>query len=1676
MDSLPARFQKEVFTPYLELLKAQFRIHPKFSHVREVWERELSMERLANGPFLERAQLYAPGDDPRSFGLHPDAVRAVEAKLQGRGLYKHQTDALRLVLAGENVVVATGTSSGKTLCFQLPILDALLRNPSSGLRAVIIYPLNALVNDQLDEWERLLAPHPGLAFAKFTGQTPRDQQDHEERLRLSIKKRIQSAEPGLGDDSPELQRKVERALREKLSEEAETPNHLRHRAAIRAKKPQVLITNFSMLEYLLVRPVDAPIFEGANLEFLVLDEAHAYRGVQATEIGYLLRRLKDRLGQPTPRCIATSATLGDRNDPASRAKVRAFAEGLFDAPFGEATPIYGTSATPKLTEPSIAPAPSAYIAAADALRANPDVPVAEIARLLSPEHAGEKLGTLLERDRHLHRLRSEILTDPVLAPKAAHDLWPNATDADAKAALYALLDIVAEAKREPGREDMLPTRLHYFVKSQQGIHLCLRLDCPERRRNGGRPAIFLSRKPEIDDDTPEGQCPHCWRAGFISRFIEIVSCRKCGYLFGALQDLGPRFRQNPDTAPGPQQDRFDNFSTELGWAADSFWSYFSVDEDLPYPTQARPDEDENEQPQTQNTTDLIAQPCALRFCFACGKEVKPGEVHTCGSSGERTIHIFHRQCPAHAQANLDEGRKEPLRCCPNCGARNNSGVELVRRFQESEDETGLAMALPLAYFRVGLGGSRAVSVNPKKLLTFTDHRQRAAAFPSLLEEETFTHDLGRKIAGLIRGRDEPWEFEELGRELASIADERRNHAAHDPQFFLPVSRLPEDPDPARPGEPANLAAWQAEVFAYFGVPDSARESAEDLGLVAVEYDVDDGIRREVRALFPSELMSDAESDAALQTLLGYMRQARAFTLPSRVATDAPAFGRVGTDIYFATRREGRSNTRGWLPRLNNDGTYTPNTITDYLLRLTACDAVAALSLAERIWSLFTARLILKRDRDEKWQLFHDQLRVIPARERTRCNRCGIVTAWSARGCCPRKGCRGQLELRDFDAAAENAIARWVAGADERHFASLRSEEHTAQINKDLAKEIEEAFRGNGVNLLSSTTTFEMGINIGDLQKILLRNAPPTPASYVQRVGRAGRGLDKNSVCVTLCRGTKYDLDMWNEPARLMSGTMRPPTVFLKNQIIAQRHFNAVAFAAFLRKLDADGFLQQGNQRIRLEGFLPPEARAHIPSAWRKLNPPDAHFDFAGWLTVQTAADLFHSVDGNVLIEVLGGIEAAKSEALDGNKGYRPLFASLGAELIDLLAERRQRVDAGSRIEEVDRSIQNLLGGGSEGDVVGVLARNGFLPRYAFPLDVVALETRRSRWSGESDVELSRDRAIAIAEFAPGAQVVARKRIFASGGIYIASSDDKPERRWFAQCPACGQIRTARRKDELASQCEVCSQSIADIHKRGFVQPRAFSIRFDGKKQRDTARFTKSTLIRQRQSLTHFIDTVPPEQFVPVSPLVRAALLPRGQLFRYNLGPAKKGFMLCPACGTSVPMQGTTASEHKMLRGRTGGSDQCICTSVFRGIAFAHQFESFCLVIRPMLPVGSIESVAHALHKGACRCLDLDASDLGVSWRFLNRRTDLTSGKEIVIYDRTPGGAGFVKEALDRWKEVETKARDICDCPAKCEQACYDCLKDFGNQGYHAVLNRHDAHRFFSGGPNADGLLPIAPAP
>lgn len=1614
MQPINTRFHEEVFKPYVDLLRSGHRIHPTFSSAKQMWEAKLTPDELVNGPYLERAQTYESGLPLESLQLHQTSRSSIKKLLGERRLWKHQTDALQMLLNGNNVVIATGTSSGKTLCYQIPILDDLVRDSSPGLRAIIIYPLNALVNDQLSEWELILADHPGIRFARFTGQTPDDQQAYQQTL----KQRFRDELLDRGYTQQELQQEVNRKLSAHLA--ADIPNRLNHRQAIRSNPPHVLITNFSMLEYLLERPIDAPIFENARLKFLVLDEVHAYRGVQATEIAFLVRRLKERLQTERLVCIATSATIGKSGDPASTDRVRRFASDLFSENFVEPNPIYGTLAAPELLKPSFTASPVQYIQAAELLRAGKSSLVAGV---FGNPNSGERVASLLLRDESLFRLRKDVLTRPILLNDAADALWP--TDPKRQEGLQALLDIVALASPTGSSEDLLPSRLHYFVKAQDGLHICLRGDCPARAH--GTPAYYVSRRNS--PNVPEGYCPDCHSVGRKSTLVEVVACRKCGYLYGALQDLGPRRAQNLDN-DGTDTPHFDSFSTELGWVGDSFWTYFSVEGDLPYP-RVTAVEDEGDH------SDLFSNPSKIRWCAQCGKKQDAGAGDNCKCPKPHlvTIGVFHRQCP-HVRRSKDQGYgnlfrqdKELLTRCPCCNARNSSGIEPLHRFQESDDEMGLAMAIPLAHFQVTpiVGTGYA----PRKLLCFTDHRQRAAAFPSLLEEETFGYDFGRKIILILEREKRPVDLCHLGELMAQEED-------NDPHFFLPVSRFPEGDVDAKTRR--NL--WLAETFAYFGIPDSARESVEDLGLATVRYKLKDAQQVEFHRLIPQ--LTPEECDALLQTLLTIMRQRKAFTLPKgRVSPNDPAFGRVTADIsYMLKRSQGGQSTEGWLPHDKGGQTVRENVITDYICRALTYSSAQARTLAEILWNFLTISSLLIQDR-HGWKLDHQLLYVGPAGARYSCSRCGIVTGYSLRGCCPKKGCIGQLKAEPFDPKTANIIASWVYGRGNIQFFTLRSEEHTAQISKELAKSIEDQFKDERVNLLSSTTTFEMGINIGDLQKVLLRNAPPSSANYVQRVGRAGRGKDKNSVCVTLCRRTKYDADAWDDPPRLMSGVVHTPTVFLSNSIIAQRHFNAVLFAKYLREcVVARVPSAELRQQIRLEGFLTTNSRAGIPADWLQVRPTDTYFDYLQWLEEQRQDSLFRTDAGQSLLHAVHEFESGKRVA---SRLYLHIMDNIAEELTALMNERKKLFERGAKISDIEDAVKNLL----KSDVISVLAKRGYLPRYAFPLDVVTLETGRTRWSSDADVELGRDRGIAVAEFAPGAQVIAHKKVFASEGLYIVSKTDRPEPKYYSECPSCKQIRTAAIQDKLLGPCTVCGKSLTQQFIKRYIEPTAFSVAISDKSGPE--RYRRSTLVRQRQTITHFIDHVEETAFTEVGDF-RLALKDGGTLFRYNLGPDNKGFMLCPDCGRSESLRSyVPGKRHQRLRPFAGTKECANDTPWTKALAFAHEFHSYCLVARPMRPVTSVESLAYALQRGVCASLDLESQDIGVSWRWLSNAKS-KANVEIVLYDNTPGGAGFVKEAYEGWSKVTDAALNICTS-CTCEYACYDCLKSYMNQAYHEKLNR-----------------------
>jgi ATP-dependent helicase YprA (DUF1998 family) len=254
---------------------------------------------LDRGPLLEATPPYAPGasiGDLISEGILASSFAdlASTALPLDRPLYVHQETAIRKAQQGRNILVATGTGSGKTESFLLPILDSLVRERergelAPGVRALLLYPMNALANDQMKRLRQLLVTYPHITFGRYTGDTesdPRKARDNFAALNLG--------EPIL-------------------------PNELLSRQEIRQTPPHILLTNFAMLEYLLLRPLDVDLFahgDDSKWRFIVVDEAHVYDGSQGAEIAMLLRRVRDRVAPGrTIQCIATSATVGGDADP-----------------------------------------------------------------------------------------------------------------------------------------------------------------------------------------------------------------------------------------------------------------------------------------------------------------------------------------------------------------------------------------------------------------------------------------------------------------------------------------------------------------------------------------------------------------------------------------------------------------------------------------------------------------------------------------------------------------------------------------------------------------------------------------------------------------------------------------------------------------------------------------------------------------------------------------------------------------------------------------------------------------------------------------------------------------------------------------------------------------------------------------------------------------------------------------------------------------------------------------------------------------------------------------------------------------------------------------------------------------------------------------------------------------
>ena len=1497
---------------------------------------------LTKGPILEATPPYQTGTSLREL-MAEGVLDPAFARLGGpalpldRPLYLHQEEAVRKADAGRNLVVATGTGSGKTECFLLPVLSGLIAEHAvgtlgPGVRALLLYPMNALANDQVRRLRQILAGFPHITFGRYTGDTP------------------ERASEGT-------------SLFEELNPgETRLPGELLSREEMRDSPPHLLLTNYAMLEYLLLRPADIELFEGkhgGHWRFVVLDEAHVYDGAKAEEVGMLLRRLRERVGRSSSRdperkvlplqAIATSATVGDRPQA-----VMDFAAKLFDASFEWRD---GDRAHQDLIRAARVAVPDGPfwgpLPAAEYLRlAAAGDPATELAELAGVDFASTDPAAILGREQTLGRVRKLLAAAPRAFADLAAAAFPDAPSQEAQAGLGALVALGARVRDSAGTP-VLSARYHLFARATEGAFTCLSPDDPH---------VALARR-EI--------CPDCHRAVF-----EFGSCKRCGavHLAGTIDRDG----------------RGERFTSRVVRSDRRSWLL------LGQADQVADEDDET----LEEASAFGADAADALLCAGCGMLYSPGAAPPCDCAASPRVV---RRIPARSGAP---------RGCLACGAR---GAGMIRLFESGNEASAAVLATALYQALPAEPDQADRPGGGRKLLAFSDSRQAAAFFAPYLES---SHSLVQQrrliLDGLARAtaRDATCTVDDLIEATAAVAGEAGAFSRRE----------------SRQGRRRETARWvMRELMAL-----DERQSLEGLGLLRV------GLETEPSWRPPGPLLdlglSGAECWLLLAELVRSLRLQGALTMPEEVDPADEMFDPRRGPIYVrGDGAEARLKVLSWLP------TRGINRRLDYLRRVLATlggqpggTPAEPRAVLAGCWRTLTAvrdgwlRSAALPRIGQVHQVDHTWLMLAPgaAGEDTdlyQCDVCRRVTAVSLRGVCPTLACPGHLvpARPDHDDDHYRALYRQTAPV------SLTAREHTAQWTGLEASDIQQRFLAGEVNVLSCSTTFELGVDVGALSAVLLRNMPPTTASYIQRAGRAGRRSDTAALVLTYAQRRSHDLSRYAEPESMLTGQVRAPYVPLGNPRIDRRHAHSVALAAFFRDAKenagdewktAGSFFLPGASATapcqRVRAFLTP-VPAEVSDALRAILPAPVRkrlgIEDGSW--VDELAALLEQVRAELAYDV-GTFEERRREAFE-----------------------QRRSDLAARFE---RSVNTI----ARRPLIGFLANRNILPKYGFPVDTVELRTAHCDSQVGARLELSRDLSVAIHEYAPGAEVVAGGVLWRSAGLYRLPGRELITRS-YTVCRGCQHYREGG--EDLLPACTACGRP-ADGPVREYCVPE-FGFVADPR----TGKPSNVPPQRSWNGAVHVVslgeELAETRWRAPGGAVAWCHSGTRGRLVSLAEGPGGSGFLICDWCGWGGPNHGRAPASHvNPLRGKP-------CTGPLRWRSLAHSYETDILRLRVDAPGLSIRAQWHtllyALLEGAAEGLEISRSDIG---GVVHAGADGSNG--LVLFDTVPGGAGSVLHiagGLD--KAVSAALRRVGSCDCGLETSCYGCLRTPGNERHHEDLSR-----------------------
>ena len=1561
----PIERSKYINERYKEYLRSSFEFGKK--DLQTLFEKQLESEKLFKGPYVDMSFPFKRGHNLEY--LMNDADHTV-CKLFSRlgdinftrPLYSHQEKAIKLIKKGRSAIITTGTGSGKTECFLYPILNELLfdvekGNNEIGIRAIFLYPMNALVNDQIDRIRKILKDCPEITYGFFTGET------------------LENATS---------------TTRKKLGEENNTvipDNELVSRAEIRENPPHLLFTNYSMLEYLLIRPNDYAIFETERLnnwKYVVLDEAHSYNGSLGIELSLLLRRLTG-LAVRKPQFILTSATLGTQGK--SENEIVRFAKNLTSAEYDVSDIIFSERIQLEVkAEYRIKGEDYSLIKAA-----NEDLSViknvADKYYEVSSDNSRELLYELLSRDENVHKL-SQLLQEGSLEFSA---IYSKMKEYVSEEELIALIDIINAAEKDGiGLFDL---KYHSFVRPLSGAFIT----------HGKTPKLSLTKTNELDG----------------LKAFEVGNCRYCNspYIIGKIQrkldDQMDYLLQNKEI------DIYENYGDEEYVKIDYFLLENSVNEE-------EVDKDNIE---------------PYEICAKCG------EIHAVGNLNAKKC-----KCDDHYRFVVyrvlqgkdkdDDSIFNNISQCPCCGHKGKGGVVkaldigkdegtaliaqmLYEAIDEGDQETKAVKKLSLSPVSKVIGQTKEAKV--KQYLAFSDSRQQAS-FAAVFFDSNHVRMLRKRLIWEIISRHDyaDMNIDELAaylEEMIKAKDLFQNNMS------------------------AHKNAWAAIMVDLLKVDGSY--DGEGMGLYYFDLDIksiiDELEEDEITEAFPGCNMTKEKLYTFMQVVYGVFKTTPAIsyvksTLTPEERKDILEYRRFSNYVMLNAPQKAKkgdseesfNGVRSFLP-VSGDS----NMVVRYTMKAFGIDAGSAKTALQTVFNFLidagtmegSENFILKHEKKDAYQIdaSHYVVKNYKKSKFYRCDKCGRLTPYNINAKCVQDKCLGTLMEVDPDEVLKTNYFRQQY--KKKKIESIVIKEHTAQLERKQAKQYQNDFKNKKINILSCSTTFEMGIDIGGLETVFMRNVPPTPANYVQRAGRAGRRKDSAAYILTYCGTGSHDYTYFAEPEKMICGVINPPYFNVLNRKIIVRHLMATSLGFFFRKnpeffKSLDALVINGGGVDKFKEYMdskPEDLNEYIN---KKILPEPVYkeyWDFK-WLDDMGGEDekMAHFVD--TIREMIKEFERARDEAI-----------------------RRQNqgdVKASSNVTYYMRQIENL----QKEKVIESLSRYSVIPKYGFPVDVVDLEIYENGVP-INKYDMSRDLKVAISEYAPDSEVIVDGNKYTSKYISLKKQGEF-SKNWFITCPTCNKTNIFLTQSDNA-QCRYCGKSISTEAAEYYIEPT------NGFKTGETKESTRRKPKRSYAGEVSYVGNgKTDEKRLVLGNVMGVETSSDDELLVMN----KSGFYMCQECGYSDIVKHGMRPPRKMRKHNNYKQFECNCDEL-EYLRLGHRFQTdVARFTIPMLDSSDRVSVPQALSfmyaflEGISLALGIERNDIdGVIEKNLE-----WGSYDILLYDNVPGGAGHVKRMLDR-KAIEDSLNAALDKVSKpcCDEntSCYNCLRNYYNQSFHNKLQR-----------------------